>query len=64
LIIGIKKSKQVNIFKKIKLRNIKGDVFFLADKYSERKIKTAVIKARKKSIIRASFKETDSNFEI
>tara|TARA_B100000963_G_scaffold1006_1_gene756 strand:+ start:37 stop:231 length:195 start_codon:yes stop_codon:yes gene_type:complete len=64
LIIGIKKSKQVNIFKKIKLRNIKGDVFFLADKYSERKIKKAVIKARKKSIIRVSFKETDSNFEI
>ena len=64
MIIGIKKSKQVNIFKKIKLRNIKGDVFFLADKYSERKIKTAVIKARKKSIIRVSFKETDSNFEI
>tara|TARA_Y100001978_G_C23641391_1_gene408481 strand:- start:989 stop:1183 length:195 start_codon:yes stop_codon:yes gene_type:complete len=64
LIIGIKKSKQVNIFKKIKLRNIKGDVFFLADKYSERKIKTAVMKARKKSIIRVSFKETDLNFEI
>ena len=61
--MGIKKSKQVNIFKKIKLRNIKGDVFFLADKYSERKIKTAVIKARKKSIISVSFKETDSNFE-
>ena len=60
--MGIKKSKQVNIFKKIKLRNIKGDVFFLADKYSERKIKTAVIKARKKSIISVSFKETDSNF--
>ena len=32
--MGIKKSKQVNIFKKIKLRNIKGDVFFLVDKYS------------------------------
>ncbi len=63
MIIGIKKSKQVNIFKKIKLRNIKGDVFFLADKYSERKIKTAVIKARKKSIISVSFKETDSNFK-
>ena len=63
MIMGIKKSKQVNIFKKIKLRNIKGDVFFLADKYSERKIKTAVIKARKKSIISVSFKETDSNFK-
>ena len=61
--MGIKKSKQVNILKKIKLRNIKGDVFFLADKYSERKIKTAVIKARKKSIISVSFKETDSNFK-
>jgi len=61
--MGIKKSKQVNIFKKIKLRNIKGDVFFLADKYSERKIKTAVIKARKKSIISVSVKETDSNFK-
>ena len=61
--MGIKKSKQVNIFKKIKLRNIKGDVFFLAHKYSERKIKTAVIKARKKSIISVSFKETDSNFK-
>ena len=61
--MGIKKSMQVNIFKKIKLRNIKGDVFFLADKYSERKIKTAVIKARKKSIISVSFKETDSNFK-
>ena len=61
--MGIKKSKQVNIFKKIKLRNIKGDVFFLADKYSERKIKTAVIKARKKSIISVSFKEIDSNFK-
>ena len=61
--MGIKKSKQVNIFKKIKLRNIKGDVFFLADKYSERKIKTAVMKARKKSIISVSFKETDSNFK-
>lgn len=61
--MGIKKSKQVNIFKKIKLRNIKGDVFFLADKYSARKIKTAVIKARKKSIISVSFKETDSNFK-
>lgn len=61
--MGIKKSKQVNIFKKIKLRNIKGDVFFLADKYSERKIKTAVTKARKKSIISVSFKETDSNFK-
>lgn len=61
--MGIKKSRQVNIFKKIKLRNIKGDVFFLADKYSERKIKTAVIKARKKSIISVSFKETDSNFK-
>ena len=61
--MGIKISKQVNIFKKIKLRNIKGDVFFLADKYSERKIKTAVIKARKKSIISVSFKETDSNFK-
>ena len=61
--MGIKKSKQVNIFKKIKLRNIKGDVFFLADKYSERKIKTAVIIARKKSIISVSFKETDSNFK-
>ena len=61
--MGIKKSKQVNIFKKIKLRNIKGDVFFLEDKYSERKIKTAVIKARKKSIISVSFKETDSNFK-
>ena len=61
--MGIKKSKQVNIFKKIKLRNIKEDVFFLADKYSERKIKTAVIKARKKSIISVSFKETDSNFK-
>ena len=61
--MGIKKSKQVNIFKKIKLRNIKGDVFFLADKYSERKIKIAVIKARKKSIISVSFKETDSNFK-
>ena len=61
--MGIKKSKQVNIFKKIKLRNIKGDVFFLADKYSERKIKTAVIKERKKSIISVSFKETDSNFK-
>lgn len=61
--MGIKKSKQVNIFKKIKLRNIKGDVFFLVDKYSERKIKTAVIKARKKSIISVSFKETDSNFK-
>ena len=61
--MGIKKSKQVNIFKKIKLRNIKGDVFFLADKYSERKIKTAVIEARKKSIISVSFKETDSNFK-
>lgn len=61
--MGIKKSKQVNIFKKIKLRNIKGDVFFLADKYSERKMKTAVIKARKKSIISVSFKETDSNFK-
>lgn len=61
--MGIKKSKQVNIFKKIKLRNIKGDVFFLADKYSERKIKTAVIKARKKSIISVSFKETDLNFK-
>lgn len=61
--MGIKKSKQVNIFKKIKLRNIKGDVFFLADKYSEKKIKTAVIKARKKSIISVSFKETDSNFK-
>ena len=61
--MGIKKSKQVNIFKKIKLRNIKGDVFFLADKYSVRKIKTAVIKARKKSIISVSFKETDSNFK-
>ena len=61
--MGIKKSKQLNIFKKIKLRNIKGDVFFLADKYSERKIKTAVIKARKKSIISVSFKETDSNFK-
>ena len=61
--MGIKKSKQVNIFKKIKLRNIKGDMFFLADKYSERKIKTAVIKARKKSIISVSFKETDSNFK-
>ena len=60
--MGIKKSKQANIFKKIKLRNMKGDVFFLADKYSERKIKTAVIKARKKSIISVSFKETDSNF--
>ena len=60
--MGIKKSKQVNILKKI-LRNIKGDVFFLADKYSERKIKTAVIKARKKSIISVSFKETDSNFK-
>ncbi|MEC8459305.1 MAG: hypothetical protein VXY79_00045 [Bacteroidota bacterium] len=42
---------------------MKGDVFFLADKYSERKIKTAVIKARKKSIISVSFKETDSNFK-
>tara|TARA_B100000886_G_scaffold296690_1_gene224039 strand:+ start:174 stop:368 length:195 start_codon:yes stop_codon:yes gene_type:complete len=63
LIIGIKKSRQVNIFKKIKLRNIKGDVFFLADKYSERKIKTAVTEARKKSIISVSFKETDSNSE-
>ena len=61
--MGIKKSKQVNIFKKIKLRNIKGVVFFLVDKYSERKIKTAVIKARKKSIISVSFKETDSNFK-
>ena len=61
--MGIKKSKQVNIFKKIKLRNIKEDVFFLADKYSERKIKTAVIKARKKSIISVSIKETDSNFK-
>ena len=61
--MGIKKSKQVNIFKKIKLRNINGDVFFLADKYSERKMKTAVIKARKKSIISVSFKETDSNFK-
>ena len=61
--MGIKKSKQVNIFKKIKLRNIKGDVFFLADKYSERKIKTAVMKARKKSIISVSFKDTDSNFK-
>lgn len=61
--MGIKKSKQVNIFKKIKLRYMKGDVFFLADKYSERKIKTAVIKARKKSIISVSFKETDSNFK-
>ncbi len=61
--MGIKKSKQVNIFKKIKLRKIKGDEFFLADKYSERKIKTAVIKARKKSIISVSFKETDSNFK-
>jgi len=61
--MGIKKSKQANIFKKIKLRNMKGDVFFLADKYSERKIKTAVIKARKKSIISVSFKETDSNFK-
>ena len=61
--MGIKKSKQVNIFKKIKLRNIKGDVFFLADKYSERKIKTAVIQARKKFIISVSFKETDSNFK-
>ena len=61
--MGIKKSKQVNIFKKIKLRNIKGDVFFLADKYSQRKIKTAVIKARKKSIISVSSKETDSNFK-
>ena len=63
MIIGIKKSKQVNIFKKIKLRNIKGDMFFLTDKYSERKIKTAVIEARKKSIISVSFKETDSNFK-
>ena len=61
--MGIKKSKQVNIFKKIKLRNIKGDVFFLADKYFERKIKTTVIEARKKSIISVSFKETDSNFK-
>ena len=61
--MGIKKSKQVNIFKKIKLRKIKGDEFFLADKYSERKIKTAVIKARKKSIISVSFKETDLNFK-
>ena len=61
--MGIKKSKQVNILKKIKLRNIKGDVFFLADKYSERKIKTAVIKARKKSIISVSFKETDSKLK-
>ena len=61
--MGIKKSKQVNIFKKIKLRNIKGDMFFLTDKYSERKIKTAVIEARKKSIISVSFKETDSNFK-
>ena len=61
--MGIKKSKQVNIFKKIKLRNMKGDVFFLADKYSERKMKTAVIKARKKSIISVSFKETNSNFK-
>ena len=61
--MGIKKSKHVNIFKKIKLRNIKGDVFFLADKYFERKIKTAVIEARKKSIISVSFKETDSNFK-
>ena len=61
--MGIKKSKQANIFKKIKLRNMKGDVFFLADKYSERKMKTAVIKARKKSIISVSFKETDSNFK-
>ena len=61
--MGIKKSKQVNIFKKIKLRNIKGDVFFLVDKYSERKIKTAVIKARKKSIISVSFKETVSKFK-
>ena len=61
--MGIKKSKQVNIFKKIKLRKIKWDVFFLADKYSERKIKTAVIKARKKSIISVSLKETDSNFK-
>ena len=61
--MGIKKSKQVNIFKKIKLRNIKEDMFFLSDKYSERKIKTAVIEARKKSIISVSFKETDSNFK-
>ena len=61
--MGIKKSRQVNIFKKIKLRNIKGDMFFLTDKYSERKIKTAVIEARKKSIISVSFKETDSNFK-
>ena len=61
--MGIKKSKQVNIFKKTKLRNTKGDVFFSVDKYSERKIKTAVIKARKKSIISVSLKETDSNFK-
>ena len=61
MITGAKKSKQVNIFKKMKLRNIKGDVFFLAEKYSERKIKTAVIKARKKSIISVSLRETDSN---
>ena len=61
--MGIKKSKQVNILKKIKLKNIKGDMFFLTDKYSERKIKTAVIEARKKSIISVSFKETDSNFK-
>ena len=61
--MGIKKSKQVNILKKIKLRNIKGDVFFLADKYSERKIKTAVTEARKKSIISVSFKETDSKLK-
>ena len=45
----------------MKLRNIKGDVFFLAEKYSERKIKTAVIKARKQSIISVSLRETDSN---
>ena len=61
--MGIKKSKQVNIFKKIKLTNKKADVFFLVDKYSERKIKTAVIKARKKSIISVSVKETDLNFK-
>ena len=61
MIIGIKKSKQVNILKKMKLKNIKGDVFFLVEKYSERKIKTAVIKARKKSIISISLIEIDSN---
>ena len=40
----------------------RGSVFF-SGKIVRKKIKTAVIKARKKSIIKASIKETDSNLD-